>query len=287
MYKYLECLDSEEMAERRRSELSIPRHVAQQLAAATVVAIRSGSYFSDEGVSVDWSNEVDAAIASKVSIPPDRQVTQSIKTSFEETFVQVTNETTLGAAKRLKDEGNSPIALNFANGIQPGGGFLSGALAQEESLCRSSALFATLENDPMYDAHRNRPLPDSTDWVIYSPSVPIFRSDDGCTLDPFWSLSILTCAAPVATRLPRTLSATLMNSRIKRVLEVCRSFGYTHLVLGAWGCGAFGNDPLKVAETFRDVLETDYPDSFSNIVFSVADWSAERRFLGPFRDVFR
>src|SRR4029077_16450700 len=103
--------------------------------------------------------------------------------------------------KRLVDDGKQPIALNFANGIHPGGGFLSGALAQEESLCRSSALFATLENDPMYEAHRIRPLPDSTDWVIYSPNVPVFRSDDGTALDNPWPLSFVTCAAPVATRM--------------------------------------------------------------------------------------
>lgn len=287
MYEYLECLDSEKMASERRSELSIPRHVAQQLAASAVVAIRAGRYFDDDGMAVDWSREVETAMALKVSIPPDRPLAQTHNLSFDKTSVQVTNETTLGAARRLFEAGKEPIALNFANGIQPGGGFLSGALAQEESLCRSSALFATLENDPMYDAHRRRPLPDSTDWCIYSPSVPVFRSDSGNTLNAVWPLSFLTCAAPVANRLPSTISRSLMAGRIERILDICRSYGYSELVLGAWGCGAFGNDPLETAESFRDILENKHPSSFAQIVFAIADWSTERRFIGPFRDVFR
>jgi len=75
----------------------------------------------------------------------------------------VTNETTLGTSLRLVERGLRPLALNFANGIHPGGGFLNGARAQEEALCRSSALYQTLVNDPMYEEHRKRQLPDSTD----------------------------------------------------------------------------------------------------------------------------
>ena len=115
-----------------------------------------------------------------------------------ETHIQVSNETTILAAQRLSENGLRPLALNFANAIQPGGGFLHGALAQEETLCRSSALYATPVGDPMYEAHNQRPLPDSTDWAIYSPEVPFFRTDEGTALEQPWLLSILTCAAPCA-----------------------------------------------------------------------------------------
>ena len=67
------------------------------------------------------------------------QVTSELHST--ETKVQVTNETTLGASLRLVKRGLRPLALNFANGIHPGGGFLGGARAQEEVLCRSSALY--------------------------------------------------------------------------------------------------------------------------------------------------
>jgi len=287
MFTYLPCKDSSEMADARRAELLIPRHVAQALGASAVVAARAGQYFNEDGETVHWGAEVTNAVASKVSIPPDKVLADPSTSWFDETHVQVTNETTLGVGKRLVDDGENPLALNFANGIHPGGGFLSGALAQEESLCRSSALYLTLEDDPMYEAHRERPLPDSTDWAIYSPDVPVFRTDAGTMLSKTWQLSFITCAAPVATQMDKRLAARLLAKRIERVLDIAHSLGYKQLILGAWGCGAFGNDPLETAQSFRDVLEGKFPNAFSEIVFAITDWSPQRKFLGPFRDVFR
>lgn len=286
MIEFLPTIDSNEIAEQRRRELSLPRHVAQALGASALVAIRGGSYWNNNGNKVDWAKEVRSTIDSKVSISPTERL-QPAGARFEKTSVQVTNESTLGAARRLFDQGRNPLALNFANGVQPGGGFLSGALAQEECLCRSSALFGTLENDPMYEFHQKRPLPDSTDWAIYSPNVPIFRTDDGTALDEHWPLSFISCAAPVAHRMDRKIAADLLTARINRVLSIASSYGYEALVLGAWGCGAFGNDPTETAESFRDELEINFANAFSEIVFAITDWSQKRRFLGPFRDVFR
>ncbi len=179
-----------------------------------------------------------------------------------------------------------PLALNFANGVHPGGGFLSGATAQEETLCRSSALDQTLVGDPMYEVHARRRQPDSTDWAIYSPDVPVFRTDDGTELPHPWLLSFITCAAPVAPAVGRPRAADLLQQRIGRVLAIARAYGYATLVLGAWGCGAFGNDPRRTAVDFRQALENDYGGAFSEVVFAITDWSPERRFLGPFREVF-
>ena len=192
----------------------------------------------------------------------------------------------MAAAQRMIIAGLRPLALNFANGVNPGGGFLHGARAQEEAICRSSCLYQTLLGDPMYDAHRERELPDSTDWTIYSPNVPIFRSDEGDELSQPWLLSILTCAAPYAPEIGQPESGDLLEKRINRVLEIARCLGYTSMVLGAWGCGAFGNDIKRTASDFRSSLESDLGRAFSDITFAIADWSAERRFLGPFRDVF-
>jgi uncharacterized protein (TIGR02452 family) len=138
----------------------------------------------------------------------------------------------------------------------------------------------------MYEAHRKRPLPDSSNWAIYSPSVPIFRLDDGTELDQIWHLSFLTCAAPYAPAIGKAHSAKLLQERIHRVLEIMKAFEYDTLVLGAWGCGAFGNDAYQTAKDFKDLLENDYKGVFSNVIFAITDWSQERKFLGPFRDVF-
>ena len=166
------------------------------------------------------------------------------------------------------------------------GGFLGGARAQEEVLCRSSALYQTIVDDPMYEEHRKRPRPDSTDWAIYSPDVPVFRNDAGAELPSPWRLSFLTCAAPYAPHIGQPQAGDLLQRRIHRVLAIARAFGCATLVLGAWGCGAFGNDPYRTATDFRKALEDEFSDAFSDVIFAITDWSPERKFLGPFRDVF-
>ena len=158
----------------------------------------------------------------------------------------------------------------------------NGARAQEEVLCRSSALYATLSGDPMYAAHNARPLPDSTDWAILSPDVPVFREDGGAALPAPWPLSILTCAAPYAPGVGKPLAADLLQARIHRVLAIARAFEYPALVLGAWGCGAFGNDPVRTARDFHTALACEFAGAFTQVVFAIADWSPERRFLAPF-----
>ena len=282
----LPCVDSPDLANQRKRELDIPRQQALVFGKTAVDAARNGYYFDAAGAKVDWSDAVDSACRTKKSISPDEVLPSKVFAGFDATTVQVTNETTMAAAQRMIIAGLRPLALNFANGVNPGGGFLHGARAQEEAICRSSCLYQTLLGDPMYDAHRERELPDSTDWTIYSPNVPIFRSDEGDELSQPWLLSILTCAAPYAPEIGQPESGDLLEKRINRVLEIARCLGYTSMVLGAWGCGAFGNDIKRTASDFRSSLESDLGRAFSDITFAIADWSAERRFLGPFRDVF-
>jgi uncharacterized protein (TIGR02452 family) len=138
----------------------------------------------------------------------------------------------------------------------------------------------------MYEEHRQRPRPDSTDWAIYSPDVPVFRTDDGTELEKPRLLSFITCAAPYAPAIGQSEAADLLQKRILRLLAIARAYGYVTLVLGAWGCGAFANDPHRTADDFRQTLENEFSGAFSHIVFAITDWSPERRFLGPFRDVF-
>lgn len=279
-----ECIDSKDMAIARKNELDLPRDLAVSLGNEAVEIVRSGKYRSPRGTEVVIAEAVSKAIASKLSIPPATVLPAASNGGFETTVVEVANETTLGAARRLRALGHEPLALNFANGKYAGGGFLSGARAQEETLCRSGALFATLDGDPMYAAHARRPTPDSTDWCILSPEVPIFRTDQGTLLEEPWNLSIITCAAPVASRIGQGKAIVLMRQRIERILMVAHAYGYEALVLGAWGCGAFGNDPRETAKALFAALEGPMAGCFRYVVFAVTDWSDERRFLGPFRD---
>ncbi len=138
----------------------------------------------------------------------------------------------------------------------------------------------------MYTAHRRRSIPDSTDWAIYSPNVPVFRTDDGTNLEQPWLLSFLTCAAPFAPAIGQPEAYDLLQRRIHRALAIAQAYGHTTLVLGAWGCGAFGNDAQRTAIDFRHALESDFSGAFREVVFAITDWAPERKFLGPFRDVF-
>ena len=282
----LPCLDSPQIAGRRKTELDIPRNEAAALGRSAVKAAHDGFYVTRDGQKVGWRDAVQAARAAKQSISPDATLPVHKEKWFSETRIQVTNETTLGASRRLVERGLRPLALNFANGVVPGGGFLSGARAQEETLCRSSALYETLVDDRMYEEHRGRPQPDSTDWAIYSPDVPVFRTDEGTELAEHWPLSFVTCAAPFAPDIGQPRSGDLLQRRIHRVLGIARAYGHAALVLGAWGCGAFENDPHRTARDFRRAIENDYRGAFSEIVFAITDWSAERTFLAPFRHVF-
>jgi uncharacterized protein (TIGR02452 family) len=286
MLKMLACLDSDEMATSRRQELDVPRSVALKLGRSAVEASTSGYYINRTHRKVDWSREVQTALMAKVSIPPDAPLPAHSSIPFSQTRVQVTNETTLATSRRLVEAGSKPLAMNFANGIRPGGGFLGGARAQEEVLCRSSALYQTIVDDQMYTEHRQRSRPDSTDSAIYSPDVPVFRTDDGTELESPWLLSFITCAAPYAPAIGQPEAGDLLRRRIHRVLAMSRAYGHSVLVLGAWGCGAFGNDPHRTARDFRHALEIDFRGAFSDVIFAITDWSPERRFLEPFRTAF-
>ncbi|CAB9516082.1 Uncharacterized protein conserved in bacteria (DUF2263) [Seminavis robusta] len=284
----LPCLDSEELADARKKELLIPRRDARQLGVTAVKAVNAGFYVLPDGSEVMWKDFVDNARKEKVSIKPNDPLPDYFPDQSTKTLVQVTNQTTMQAALQMVQKGEKPLALNFANGYSVGGGFLGGSRAQEECLCRSSALYVTLKGDDMYKHHQRQPGPKvSSSWAILSPNVPVFRTDAGKELSEPWLLSIVTCAAPQAHKAKNAKEAEkLLKQRIRRVLEIAAAYGYTSLVLGAWGCGAFGCDPVRTARDFRESLENEFAGVFTNIVFAITDWSEERMFLGPFRDAF-
>lgn len=94
----------------------------------------------------------------------------------------------------MRDPRSLPRAVAAAR--NPGGGFLGGARAQEESICRASALHACLVDAPMYEAHRGRRDPMYTSWTLLAPDVPVFRDDDGGLLEAPWRCGFVTSPAP-------------------------------------------------------------------------------------------
>ncbi|MBO1334573.1 TIGR02452 family protein [Streptomyces sp. VRA16 Mangrove soil] len=194
--------------------------------------------------------------------------------------VEVTGESSLEAARRMTGERAGRIAvLNFASARNPGGGFLNGAQAQEEAVCRASALYTCLIEVPeFYDHHRADRDVFYSDRVIHAPGVPVFRDDRGRLLDAPYEVGFLTSPAPnagvIARRTPERVAEipAALAVRAERVLEVAAAGGYRRLVLGAWGCGVFRNDPEQVAHAFRTALRADrFHGRFDQVVFAVLD----------------
>jgi uncharacterized protein (TIGR02452 family) len=271
--------------------MSMNRKRASELGRETVAIIEAGQYTTEAGNVVEIGPMVRRAVEGTVSYLPGCDL-PAPKQPGRTTMIEVANETTLAAARRLVQDGYKPAALNFASAKNPGGGFLSGARAQEESLARSSALFACLDGNEMYEFHRSRRDPMYTDYAIYSPDVPIIREDDGTLLAEPYLCSFITCPAVnakvVLERNPtrRAEIRQAMRMRTAKVLAIAAIHRHEALVLGAWGCGVFGNDGREIAELFRKALAEQFSDLFSRIVFAVTDWSPERRFIGPFEGVF-
>lgn len=212
------------------------------------------------------------------------------------TSIHVANCTTLAAARSLLADGfTDPLCLNFASAKNPGGGFLFGSQAQEECLARTSGLHQSLSTRmAYYDANRSHPSSLYTNHIIYSPSVPVFRDDDdNLILDPY-TVSIVTSpavnAGAVRKNEPDNLSLIrpTMKERIRSVLAVGRHHGHDSIVLGAWGCGVFGNDPSDIARWFADALQFDesFVGAFRHVVFAVLDSADGTPRFNAFRDVF-
>jgi uncharacterized protein (TIGR02452 family) len=278
---YLPCDDSDERASKVREQLWIDRYEASGRGREAVEILGAGAYHSDSGGRVDLGPLVQAAVGATVQLEPDTPLPAAPAPRFDACAIQVVNDSTLSVAQRLTRHAGRVLALNMANGVAPGGGFLGGARAQEETLAWSSGLHATLDGSPMYEAHRLRADRESSDYAILSPDVPVFRDPQGSLLDQPWLLDFITCAAPVATHVGQPRSAELLGQRIRRVLDIAATYGYSNLVLGAWGCGAFGNDPVQAAKDFHHGLR-EHAGHFENVIFAISDWSPERKFLGPF-----
>jgi len=243
----------------------------------------SGRYLNAGGDEVIIGEAVRAAIAGTRHYVPEDVLTLD-GSGAGGSAIEVTRESTLQAASRL---GPGAACLVFASAKNPGGGFLGGAQAQEESIARSSALYPCLLAAPEFYAfhHAQRDLRYS-DRVIYSPGVPVFRDDKGDLLDQPYTTSFLTAAAPNLGAIMRNQPEhaadvpAVLGQRARRILEVAAAHGHRTVVLGAWGCGVFRNDAVTVANAFAEALQA--ADRFDRVVFAIRDGLAGTPVYGAF-----
>ena len=187
--------------------------------------------------------------------------------------IEVTGEDSFQAASRF----GRALVLNFANAHHPGGGFLVGARAQEEALCRASTLYASISSEKakaMYRHNNTHPCAVESDYMLLSPEVCVFRDVECEPLERPFMAAVVTAPAPNRRGAALFASGDRIRGtflrRIRIILRLAAARGYRDLVLGAWGCGAFGNDPAMVAKCFRTaLLEDGFGRAFGTVVFAV------------------
>ena len=226
----------------------------------------------------------------------------------EKALIKVSKKRTFEAASAYKD--TKTAVHNFASASNPGGGVERGANAQEECLCRCSGLFKCL-NAPdawnrFYMVHRAEHYPIHNDDIIYTPDVLVFKSD---TVKPelmketdWYTVNVITCAAPNLREKPSNAFNTgdgkdaikitdkellaIHEKRLRRILDVALNHGVETIVLGAFGCGAFMNNPNVVAQAAKTVVN-EYRYAFKNMEFAVYCSPKDDRNYRIFDRVFR
>lgn len=179
---------------------------------------------------------------------------------------------TVGCGIKLIKEGYNPVILNMANDKKPGGGVLNGSSAQEESLCIQGGLY-----DPLLNFQKQYPWDMNKIDGFYHPNVPFIRDVNFEFLDKPYYMGVISMAMLRHKINAKTNTASgteaykAVYKKIDTLLATAYLYGHDAVVLGAWGCGAFGNDPSKVSQIFKDVIEDKYEKTFKRILFGIVD----------------
>ena len=207
------------------------------------------------------------SISRQFMIDHNEDITQPQVDESHTTYI-CSGKRSFEAAKAYR--GKKVAVLNFANNHSIGGAPFS-AGAQEESLCRCSTLLPCLEamRAPFYNKHRRQFEAGEigamgNDDLIYTPDVVVFKTDERSMpvypkmmpQEEWYKVDVITCAAPQMNHIRHTPSdyEEIITSRVKKILDVAALKKAEVLILGAWGCGAFHNDPYVVSRAFHTLL---------------------------------
>lgn len=269
----------------------------KEIAQETLQIVENGNYRNNMGETVLIKDQTNYAVEnSKLFRTEDFPQKFNLTKNENETRIEITDETTLEAAKRIckEDENTNPFVLNFASAKNPGGGFLGGAQAQEESLARSSALYACLmANYEMYAFNRKGSSCLYSDWMIYSPKVPVFRNDDGSLVEKPYLVSFMTSPAANAGAIKKNETQKVdqieptNHERARKFLWIANKESHRTLILGAWGCGVFQNDSYEIARIFNDLLKNEFANCFNRVIMAIYDATPTRKVYNAFVEVFK
>ncbi|KAJ7450070.1 hypothetical protein B0H11DRAFT_325799 [Mycena galericulata] len=272
--------------------------------ASTTLACISAGKVTVNGLIYDLSSSLTESTLQTAYYAPDSLLStwQSFrpKNSTTRTVIEILETTTLDAARNAALKGyKRPIGLlSFASAEQPGGGFINGASAQEESIARSSTLYKSLMTptaQQFYSLHTTNTGNNGgfyTHSMVYSPKVVVFRSDDGKWVPPM-EVDVLTSPAVHAGRVHASSSSSstqstidsTMHERMARILFLFERRRVRNIVLGSFGTGVFQNDVPAVARIWATLLVGDnarFARSFDYVAFAVVDRVTWARFKSAF-----
>ncbi len=206
--------------------------------------------------------------------------------TYENPKIVLVFEKTVDTIFRYKNE--KVGVLNFASAYNPGGGFLNGAMAQEESLAYCSNLYETIKDNEFYALNKGVRTKMYSDNMIIS-NVEFFKNSNySCVLQPKEITVITSAAVNMGEIIKRKeniqLAKETMKNRMRKVLKLFANEGCETIILGGFGCGVFGNNPEDVANYWVDLLKDEsYEKYFKTIIFSVYDSKVEKGKKGNYR----
>ena len=283
---------SEEEIQKRKQEKEMRRQKNIQILEDTLDILEKGSYTKD-GQDVHLRFSLDEMRKIQVFLPDDitalrAESQESGAPDGERCIFGCENTDALSLAWRkyqnLRQSGGLDpkiLVLNLASGTQPGGRTRNGANAQEEDLCRRTSLLLSLESEAVrkyYDYNNARKTRMGSDAVMLSPNVEVIKdSSSGLLSDPF-RISVISCAAPMVRLGLEGMSKQeyemMVYQRIQGMLLVAASHGYRHLILGAFGCGVYGNDAATISDLFfRAIRNLSYAGTGSSRLFDSIDFA--------------
>lgn len=224
----------------------------------------------------EYSDEVNHAKENTVIVLSNTNVPYCVFDYKYDTKVSVYNNDVIICAKAAvsNNKGSRVCVLNFASPSHPGGGFLKGAIAQEECICRASGLYPCLSQNICKGWYLTKKgsaeLPNS---FIYVKDCPFIVNGKSYIVD------VLTMAAPNIRDKYINYDGVLKECQ-RTAYKVPAVFGADIVLLGAWGCGVFGNDPVTVACNWKE-MSAEYPGVYHEVVHPVLD----KRMYKTFREV--
>ena len=264
-----------------------------EIANKTLEIIKNG-FYEYKGKKIVVEKELKDSIENTFTIAPNdwnEILNAPIENKFE-TEIVTKNCSTIEAI--IQEKNGKICVLNFASAKNPGGGFLGGASAQEESLARSSNLYATqIKNKAMYDFNRNQSSFLYSDYMIYSPNVLFWNDDNGNYFEKPFLVDILTAPAPNKGAMQQhnrkeeiAETEEVLKKRMDKVLAIALQQKSDTIILGAWGCGVFRNEPKDVAQLFKEIIAEKYAGAFKKIVFAIFDNSEKKSNFKQFEATF-